>query len=331
MSGLIQSPGEKSRAENPPSCERSTMRPHYIPQDRFPMELTPRITVLGNYFFNLFLVRGDKKSALFETGVSGCVDRVIAQMDSIGVEPDYLIVSHPHSDHITGLDGLAARFPKAVILAGAGAVEFVTHPKAGALLIKEDDFISKSLEREGAPPGRPPLDLVPDIFSATIIDRETSLDLGGQTTLDLIPVQGHSPGNLLAWVEADQAMFCSDSLGFHYPGRGFWPLFFTGAKAYIETIHKIGSFSPRILCPAHQGPITGDAAASAVDEALKATASLLDKIRENQLPDQELIRELFKESYRDEFTLYTPDNIENCSRLLVKRAREITHGDQHDS
>jgi hypothetical protein len=33
---------------------------------------------------------------------------------------------------------------------------------------------------------------------------------------------------------------------------------------------------------------------------------------------------MFKESYRDEFTLYTRENILNCTHLLIKRAREET-------
>jgi 2-aminobenzoylacetyl-CoA thioesterase len=83
-----------------------------IPPPVFPMPLSARVTVLGNYFINLFLIKGDSKTALFETGISGIIDTVIFQLEALGVIPDYLILSHPHSDHTTGLPGLMERFPK---------------------------------------------------------------------------------------------------------------------------------------------------------------------------------------------------------------------------
>ena len=145
------------------------MESHYIPGDKFPIQIGPHVKMLGNYFFNLFLVTGQTKSAMFKSGISGGVDCVIAQLDALGISPDYLIPSHPHSDHITGLPGLVKRFPRARVVMAAGANGFVTHPKAGALLIKEDRFMSKSLERVGIMPGRPPLEIIPDIQDALFL------------------------------------------------------------------------------------------------------------------------------------------------------------------
>lgn len=54
------------------------MENHYMAQDKFPMEITPHVKTLGNYFFNLFLVMGKNKSALFETDISGVIDSVSA-------------------------------------------------------------------------------------------------------------------------------------------------------------------------------------------------------------------------------------------------------------
>ena len=297
------------------------METHYIPQEKFPMEISPHVKMLGNYFFNLFLVTGQNKSALFESGISGITDSVITQLDSLGIYPDYLIPSHPHSDHITGLPGLMEQFPKARVVMAAGANEFITHPKAGPLLIKEDFFMSKGLEKMGITPGRPSLETIPIIRDALIVEEET-LDLGGGIFLDLIKVAGHSPGNLMGLVKKDKTLFCSDSLGFHYPGRGFWPLFFTGANAYLSTIDLIQSFDPRIICPAHQGPLKTFAASQGIEAARDITLSTIKRVKQTPLSNGELARKMFEESYKDEFTLYTEKNIQNCTQLLIKRARE---------
>ncbi len=284
------------------------------------MPLSGRVTVLGNYIINLFLVTGDKKTALFETGISGITDAVISQLEALGVTPDYLILSHPHSDHATGLPGLMARFPDAVVLAGAGAGEFITHPKAGPLMLAEDAYMSKGLLHWGITPGRPPIVSVPDLSDAWIVTDATILDLGG-VTLELIPVSGHSPGNIIARIQ--EVVFCSDSLGFHFPGRGFWPLFFTGAKTYLSTLAYIQNLAPTIICPGHLGPLKNDVAAGGIQAAIDAAQSFINRVTRTRLSDQELFAQLLEESYRDEFTLYTKENIANCNQLLVKRARQF--------
>ena len=284
------------------------------------MHLSGRVTVLGNYIINLFLIKGDKETALFETGISGVTDVAISQLEALGAAPDYLILSHPHSDHATGLPGLMARFPEAEVLAGSGAVEFMTHPKAGSLMLAEDAFMSKGLMHWGITPGRPPIDTVPDLSDARIVSKNTMLDLGG-VTLELTPVSGHSPGNIIARVQ--DIVFSSDSLGFHFPGRGFWPLFFTGAEAYLSTLDYIQNLAPAVICPAHLGPLKHEAAAEGIQSAIDATHAFVNRVTRTRLPDQELLAQLLAESYRDEFTLYTKENIANCNQLLVKRARQF--------
>jgi len=135
-------------------------------------------------------------------------------------------------------------------------------------------------------------------------------------------VAGHSPGNLIGLVKKDKTLFSSDSLGFHYSGRGFCPLFFTSADAYVSTIDLIWSFDPQIICPAHQGPLIASNASQGLQDTRDITLSTIRRIKETSLSDGKLAQEMFNESYRDEFTLYTKENIQNCMQLLIKRARE---------
>lgn len=299
------------------------METHYIPENRFPLEIKKNIFVLGNYFFNLFLIIGDTRTALFEVGVSAIVDRVIAQLDGLGVRPDVIISSHPHSDHITGLPGLGQKYPDARVVVAQGAKEFLEHPKAGPLMIKEDGFMSKRLAHFKITPGRPPLEKIPCLDSARVIQDKESIDLG-RITLDLVKVDGHSPGSLMGILKKERIVFCADSLGFHFPGRGFLPLFFTHAGAYLSCLNIIKDFDPQVVCPAHQGPLTGDAARLGIQASLATTLEIIKKIKASSLPDETLARDMFKQSYKDEFTLYTQENILNCARLLVKRAKEMT-------
>ena len=297
------------------------MKDHYIPENKFPIKIDHNVLMLGNYFFNLFLIIGKRHSALFEVGVSGIVDTVINQLEHLDINPDFIIPSHPHSDHITGLPGLAKRYPKARIVVATGAKEFLDHPKAGPLLIKEDMFMSKRLADFNIKPGRPSLEKIPTLDESRVINDKKSIDLG-QITLDLAKVKGHSPGNLMGILNSEKIIFCSDSLGFHFPGRGYLPLYFTHADAYLSTLNFIKEFNPSIICPAHQGYMAGKDAATGIQESLGITLNTIKNINQSPFSDERLAMDLFEQSYKDEFTLYTEDNIKNCTSLLVKRAKE---------
>lgn len=290
------------------------------PSDPFPRQLTETTWILGNYHFNLYLIKGNSSSALVEMAVSSVVDEVIRQLKQLDTKPDYLILTHPHADHLTGFPGLIEAFPDADPVVAAGACEFIEHPKARQAFVSDDRFLNRAMADLGYPPGRPAIEEIGTIDPGLVVPESTSLDLGGLTA-DLHQSAGHSPGSLMVHVPAERAVFVSDSLGFHFNGRCLLPLYFTGYEPYLETLEKIESFSPALIGPAHQGPFVGKAAEIALAEALRSTPEFYNRIREDRKADDELAEALFQENYRDEFAIYTPENILNCCRLLVKRSR----------
>lgn len=297
------------------------MKNYTVPNTEFPCRLAPGLFMLGNYFFNLFLIVGQKRAALFEVGVSAVVDTVIRQIRSVDTAPDFILPSHPHSDHMTGLPGLMAAFPDAAALIPEAARDFVEHPKAGPAMVYEDRFLFTSLPGHGVTPDRPPLSAPPDLSGTASLDCPASLDLGG-LTLELHRADGHAPGNVIAHIPEIRTVLCSDSLGFHFPGRTFFPLFFTGLDGYRRTLDFIRQLHPRLICPGHQLPIRETDIPRAFADIDDSLNTLVRQIDAHTGQDDGLIGDLYGRVYRDEFSLYSPDNIENCIRLLIRRARE---------
>ena len=298
------------------------MKDHYIAEKNFPIKIDENVYMLGNYFFNLFLIQGIQETALFEVGISATVDAVIQQLEQLNAQPDFIVCSHPHADHITGLPGLCERFPNARIIVAQGAREFLNHPKAGPMILNEDAFMSKGLGNFGIQAGRPHLNQIPNLDHAFIVENKHRIDLGG-VILDLEKVDGHSPGNLMGKIADRQILFCSDSLGFHFPGRGFLPLYFTHAQPYLAVLESIQRFQPTLVCPAHQGPLKGDNAIAGISESIHATKDLIQHICRSKESDETLSEKIFHAYYKDEFTLYTRENIKNCTMLLVQRAKQV--------
>lgn len=257
-----------------------------------PLALTEDLWVLGNYFFNLYLVRGRNGSALIEAGISAIADRVIGQMEALDISPNYLIITHPHADHVTGLGALRERYPDAVVVAGMGTKY-----------------------------GRPPIEKFEFPENHIAVKDEHAIDLGG-ISLQCIKVGGHSPGNIVIHIPAMGALMISDSLGFHFPGQEFLPLFLTDFSDYINAIDYMASLKPDILGFGHQGPLIGSSAKHAFRESRHATFDMLSRVMDEEKKGDELAEEIFREYYRDEFTVYSEENIRSVGQLLVRRGRE---------
>lgn len=76
----------------------------------FPIQVNDNLWVLGNDYFHICLIKGRNGSALVETGVSATADLLLEQLAMLGAKPDFLIVTHPHSDHRTDLAPLRGAF-----------------------------------------------------------------------------------------------------------------------------------------------------------------------------------------------------------------------------
>jgi glyoxylase-like metal-dependent hydrolase (beta-lactamase superfamily II) len=285
-----------------------------------PEKLADGLWLLGNYYFNLYLAKGDKASALMEMGVSATADEVVTQLRKIGVAPDYLVVMHPHGDHIDGLPALREYFPSAQVMVGTGTLEFLAHPKTTAGLISDDRYYSEFLAQKGLGSPRPPLREPPSLEGAVIASDNEELDLGG-LTLRFLDVEGHALGNLAVYIPELKALMPSDSLGFRIPALGFFPIFFTGYDDYIATLDRLQPLDCEILGLPHQGPLFGKAIPEAFMTARRNASSLWGKIRNDQRPEEKIIEEIYRDYYRDELTLYSRENIITCCKLLVRRSR----------
>ncbi|HVO68187.1 MAG TPA: MBL fold metallo-hydrolase [Syntrophales bacterium] len=285
-----------------------------------PEKLADGLWLLGNSYFNLYLAKGKQASALMELGVSATADEAAVQLGKIRATPDYLVVMHPHGDHIDGLPILKEYFPSARMIAGTGAPEFLAHPKTAAGLISDDRYYSGFLARHGLGSSRPPLREPPSVEGAIIVSDNKELDLGG-LTLRFLDVEGHALGSLAVYIPELRALMPSDSLGFRIPSLGFFPIFFTGYDHYMATLDRLEALECDILGLPHQGPLFGKDIREAFLTARRNASSLREKIRNDQRPEEEIIEEIFRDYYRDELTLYSRENIITCCKLLVRRSR----------
>lgn len=291
--------------------------------DIFPRQIADNIWILGNDYFHIYLIRGSSSSALMETGISATADILLEQLSFIEAKPDFLIVSHPHSDHIIGLDYLRHSFPRAMVMAGKGAESFISHSKSAQFMITEDRHMTDYMNASGFLSKKTAIKSVPSLSGCRIINDGEELNLGG-VTVRFLEAKGHSPGNLLLHIPSIKVSLVSDSLGNHYPGRGFFPTFFTGFTDYMETIDRLEKLAPMILGLAHNGFISEkEVIRDIFQEARKAAIHVENYVISSKSDDEKIAKYLFRFFYTAELKIYSPQNILNCCRLLVRRVREL--------
>jgi glyoxylase-like metal-dependent hydrolase (beta-lactamase superfamily II) len=289
----------------------------------FPRQINDNLWILGNAYFHLYLIKGNDACALFETGISATAEITLAQLASLNIKPDYLIVTHPHSDHITGLDYLKEAFPAAKVIAGEGAEAFITHPKAAKSMIAEDEYMHAAMASRGFQTKIKPIVSPPSLSGCRIVKDGDELDLG-KLKIEFIEAKGHSPGNIIVHIPAIQTLLVSDSLGNYYPGRGFFPTFFTGYKENLATIERLEKFHPRKLGIAHNGFFeNAEDIAGIFRSARKAVNDVRAYISNCAKDDGEIARDLFGFYHTGELAVYSPENIMNCCSLLVRRTRKM--------
>jgi glyoxylase-like metal-dependent hydrolase (beta-lactamase superfamily II) len=289
----------------------------------FPRQINDNLWILGNDYFHIYLIRGSKSCALVETGISATADILLDQLSSLRTKPDYLIVTHPHSDHITGLDYLRHSFPHSTVLAGEGADSFLNHPKAEQSMLIEDRHMMESLAAHGYFNRKTVITSVPSLSGCKVVNDGEKLNLG-DLTIRFLEANGHSPGNIVVSIPAIKTVLVSDSLGNHYPGRGFFPTFFTGFKDYLATIDRLENLVPMILGLAHNGLFSeSEEIKDKFQRARKAAMDVKHYIINDKRDDEMIAKDLFGFYYTDELAIYSPKNILNCCRLLIRRIRKL--------
>ncbi|MBP7231801.1 MAG: MBL fold metallo-hydrolase [Syntrophaceae bacterium] len=289
----------------------------------YPRKITNNLWILGHDDFHIYLIQGNSACALVEAGISATSDLVLEQLALLKVKPDFFIVTHPHSDHVTGLGSLRKSFPDATILAGQGAEAFLHHPKSTEILLREDLFMAKAMAPRGLFSTKTWTADLPLLSGCKVVRTDDELALGG-ITCRFLEVKGHSPGQIVAYVPEIKALLVSDSLGNLYPGKGFFPTFFTGYSDYLATIDKLAGMDPMILGLGHHGLFCNHLdIENLFGLARQAALDVKNYVLNDNRDANAIAQDLFHFYYCDELAVYSKENIMNCCRLLVRRVREI--------
>ena len=289
-------------------------------------KLANSVILLGNRHFNYFLV-GWKGATIFECGVTAGVESLKYQWARLSPKPEvrYLVAMHAHFDHVCGIPQLRQMFPAARVLASAKAKDVMANAKVVANFFQQDRKMSETLAREGILKEPPRPESADNLVVDRVIEDGESIMIDDNITVEIIDAPGHSPCGLACYLPEEQMMIVSDACGFQISDSTIFPIFFQDYDLYMQTIKRLRTYPARALAIAHERIWQNSNVDALYERALQAAKDMLRDIRKmlNEGKQEETIRQiLFQRHYRGNLRIYTPENIDLCVRLLIRRVKQ---------
>jgi len=225
------------------------------------------LTVLGPPQVPVYLVEGERP-VLVDAGIACLGGMYERAARAAGVEPAWLCLTHPHFDHVGSAARLRRAFPGMRVAASEKVVQVLARPRVVSSIEMLGEAARSLAEHLGA------VDLVDDGFETFEVDRVVGdgdvLDLGGGQTLHAIHAPGHTWDFLSWWnpergiLVASEAVGCADATGYVFTE------FLVDHGAYMESLRRLASLEPEVLCQGHWFVYTGADARDRLDRAIEA-------------------------------------------------------------
>jgi glyoxylase-like metal-dependent hydrolase (beta-lactamase superfamily II) len=221
-----------------------------------------QITRLG--FVNAYLVREDDGLTLVDTMIPGSAGAIAAAVEAADASLKRLTVTHGHADHVGSVDAVVGRF---------AGVE-LAYPEREARIMAGDHSLDPD------EPGPRLSGFRASAYAKVKARPHRTLAPGDRLgSLEVIPVPGHTPGQVAFRDVRDGTLLCADvyatllgpvtsakpTLRSPIPAIGTW-----NRSLALESARRLRALDPSRLAPGHGKVVTEPAAV--MDRAL-ATAS----------------------------------------------------------
>jgi flavorubredoxin len=188
--------------------------------------------------YNSYVVKGNNKTALIDTVDPSKTQELLANLEKLNVDIDYLVANHAEQDHSGTIPKILEIYPDAIL---------VTNPKCKELL---SEFLPVDDEK------------------FKIVEEGDVLDLGGKKLEFIITPWVHWPDTMVTYLQEERILFSCDFFGSHLATSNLYAekdIYKAAKKYYAEimmpfrkiiqkNLEKLKNFKINIIAPSH-GPL----------------------------------------------------------------------------
>ncbi len=229
-----------------------------------PVEVTDGVWMLGTTGYPVYLVRGAREGMIIEGGISAVGPILCRQLADLGIGAEFvrtLVVTHAHPDHVMAVPRLREMFPGVRVVASAPAAAALRSEKALAFFRQIDSLITNAVAGTGAPdaaePAAPPAFPEGGLAVDRVVGEGDTIDVAG-SAWSVLETPGHSDCSISLHHADAGVLAISDASGYYMPSAGlWWPNYFSGYAAYLNSLERLASLGAETLCLSHNGVLRG--------------------------------------------------------------------------
>ncbi len=290
------------------------------------MKLTDNVMLLGNGYFNFYVV-GQEQAALIECGTRAGAAIFRDQWMHLENKPDvkYIVVLHSHFDHVCGVPVLKEMFPQAQLLASKVSRKILSKERIVSEYFKNDQVVSEKYFNNGLLDRIPETPKTENINIDIVVAQGDQLELDKGLKLEFLDAPGHSVCSIAAYLENDKVMFVSDAAGGVRPdGEEIAPVFFQDYDLYIASLKKLNSYPTEKIAVAHGDIPAGDKVNKFYSQSLQAAEKCFDyiKARLDEGAEEKLVAaELFEKYIKGGLAYYPEELMLGSMHLLINNVK----------
>jgi glyoxylase-like metal-dependent hydrolase (beta-lactamase superfamily II) len=208
---------------------------------------------LGPRFMCQYVVSGRDQALLVDTGLADTPTAVIdPYLESAGVEPTFVLISHADNDHVGGNRAFRDSHPGSI---------FMCH-ELDRRWVESNEALVRENYGWHAAYGFPPMDAA-ELLASMSGDSPVDVGLAGGETIrldadrvvEVLHLPGHTPGHIGLWDEHTQAAIIIDAVLadgiYDREGNKLIPPRYYDLQALRETIDQLEALRPELLLTAH--------------------------------------------------------------------------------
>jgi glyoxylase-like metal-dependent hydrolase (beta-lactamase superfamily II) len=282
------------------------------------------ISVAGNPFYPAYVVKGKKKNLMIDAGLNLFAPLYMKSLDEILGDAGslhYLFTTHSHYDHLGSMPYLKRKIP-GLVTGGHSRINSIIGRESVITMMNRLSDIQRAMFR--AITGDEDVRL--ETFSLDMELKEgDTIDLGGLTCV-VYETPGHTKDSLSYYIPEIKTLLPGECLGVPggKAGDSAQVEFLSSYDDYLNSIKKMQSLKPEIICHAHGWIFTGGDVQEFIEKSLNAT-SVYRELIENYLEEsggdvKKAIDIMIKKEYDEKGEIFQERNA-----YITNLAAQVAH------